>query len=257
MSDTKATPLNYAPPAMRLRPWLRRGLLLVWAALTVYLAHDKWGLGLRLQVRMLQTQRQALRFVQPPDQIVYGGDAVPYGAERQIADLDEALTDLAWWDQRQAPRSLWTDGMADGDHMFTELGSRLEEDFYVFLHERRAPMGEARLVGVRACAFDDTELGLEADVFSVAGPFERPKRLGAARIPFDVGTFTLSSSAPGTLRLFAPQPDPADASRFTFVYENGVERGTVEGRLKPDDSVEFTLLPGATPLTQPAAPVQP
>ena len=51
---------------------------------------------------------------------------------------------------------------------------------------------------------------------------------------------------PGTtaFRLFAGQPDPADASRFTIDYEVAGGRGTIEGRLTPDDRVTARIISG-------------
>jgi hypothetical protein len=41
------------------------------------------------------------------------------------------------------------------------------------------------------------------------------------------------------LRLFAGQPDPADAAHFTIAYDIDGQPGVVDGRLKDDDTVEL------------------
>ena len=46
------------------------------------------------------------------------------------------------------------------------------------------------------------------------------------------------------VRLYAVQPDPADESRFFFDYEVNGQRGTIEGRLQADDTVQWQVLSG-------------
>ena len=53
------------------------------------------------------------------------------------------------------------------------------------------------------------------------------------------------------VRLFNGQPDPADPSRFTIIYEVDGQRGSIEGRLNSDDTVRLRIVDG------PAKPVDP
>ena len=48
----------------------------------------------------------------------------------------------------------------------------------------------------------------------------------------------------GDLTLFAGQPDPADASHFTFDYQTPAGRGTIDGRIQPDDTIQFQATSG-------------
>lgn len=45
-------------------------------------------------------------------------------------------------------------------------------------------------------------------------------------------------------RIYAPQPDSADASRFTLAYETAEGRGEIEGKLQEDDTVTMRIVSG-------------
>ena len=75
MPDTKPAALNYAPPVLRTRAWLKRVMVLAWIGLTVYLLYDKWHPRVRIQLAMLDAQRTAARYVEPADRVVFEGDA--------------------------------------------------------------------------------------------------------------------------------------------------------------------------------------
>ena len=59
----------------------------------------------------------------------------------------------------------------------------------------------------------------------------------AAASPDSPGTLTIQYRK--QLRVFAGQPDPADASHFTFDYVLDGTPGTIDGWLKPDNSVRL------------------
>ena len=48
----------------------------------------------------------------------------------------------------------------------------------------------------------------------------------------------------GDLTFFAGQPDPADASHFTLDHQTPAGRGTIDGRLQPDDTIQFVATTG-------------
>lgn len=307
MSSTTPASLSYARPSLRFRPWIRRGLVLAWVVLTVYLLYDKWALRVRLQFQMLAAQRAAQRFAEPSDRVVSEGESeraialvatpgyrdptrdihfeedVTVGA---VSDVIEgpwdhywlAVRDLEWWDRRSEPPSrtragpsggggggakyrggfgsgggLFGDDSDDDHHDDWRLHPR--DEALVFLHERRAAPGNARLVAVTAYFYEDGSVRFGADVLSLAGLFARPERLRVARGPLASDERVVAViPVGGPVRLFAPQPDPTDPSRLTIPYESDGSRGAVEGRLKSDDTVEFKLLPGPAPATRPVRP---
>jgi hypothetical protein len=57
---------------------------------------------------------------------------------------------------------------------------------------------------------------------------------------------TLNQIPPGQLRLYWGQSDPADAARFTIRFESPATSGTIDCRLKPDDTVQFKVIPNPT-----------
>jgi hypothetical protein len=129
----------------------------------------------------------------------------------------------------------------------------------VFLHQRRAGAVE-RLVVVRAEWFSvggptgmlwDNEtdhLTFALDLFAPASWTGMPRELSRGNtIPQMV---LRPSGTSGVLRLYAGQADLADPARFTIDYETSEGRGTVEGRLHPDDTVTMRVLTG--PATRPA-----
>jgi hypothetical protein len=115
----------------------------------------------------------------------------------------------------------------------------------LFLHERRTRAGERRLIAVDAVSmiFPRT-LQLQANVFGPAiGMAPAQRKSAVVRVlnfPFDADE----------MRIYAGQPDPADASHFTMRYEIGNRHGLIDGWLRDDDTV--VIEPREQSPTQPA-----
>jgi hypothetical protein len=56
--------------------------------------------------------------------------------------------------------------------------------------------------------------------------------------------FNADSDSSSPLRLYAAKPNPLDRSRFTIDYERSEGRGTIEGHLRADDTVDLKILSG-------------
>ena len=278
-SDANPPRLEYAPPSLRTRLWLKRGLFAAWVALTFYLLYDKFHLRVRLQFRLMETQREAGRFVEPADRVVFEADRgrayallttmpgydnlkvegfdgdtpldvtvskMPGGAWREYM---LAVNDIAWWSRRNIPPSQPV--LRRGELL--PFGWVQAEPFVAFLHERRARGGEGRVVAVFGRVYVDGSIEFSATVMSRGTLLSSPKHVAPDWIPQG----PLVRPLGGPVRLFAPQPDAVDPSRFTIPYESGSGAGVVDGQLNLNDTVTFTVSPTTGPATRPAAPVQP
>lgn len=69
--DAAAPPvLGYGHAPARVRRWARRLLFLAWVAGTLWLAYDKWGVLVRLQVVFVYQQQRCLRYAASTDRVV-------------------------------------------------------------------------------------------------------------------------------------------------------------------------------------------
>ena len=115
------------------------------------------------------------------------------------------------------------------------IGQQIQTWGTLFLHERTTPTSKRRLL-----------VGVDIAGWSRGGPvvlFARVRTIAPAvpmRLPVqekvDHPSVHLSRTE-GTLRLFAGQPDPNDASHFTIDYVLGDQKGVIDGWLKEDGSV--------------------
>jgi hypothetical protein len=275
MSDAKPIALDYARGRLQWRPWLKRAVLLAWVALTAYFIYDKWALWGRLQYAMLRSQQACLQFAQAPNVTLYDNDpgrarALLQGGNYREPEIDwfsddnsprmlaastvpqgrwdqfmDRIYDLNWWNERKTPPSHGQGGFFGG--LFGgDKGLGPRDEFVVFLHERRSPSGETRLVSARAYLYHNGSIRFGADVWSVAGWFGRPRELTSATGPDMTTAAPAIGVPPGdgqSLRLLTPEVDPSDASRFTLPFEiAGKHAGVVEGRLLADDHVEFQVV---------------
>jgi hypothetical protein len=129
---------------------------------------------------------------------------------------------------------------------YAAAGGVMRSEGTVFLHERRTPAGERRLVGVDLLPFglpiglnltDPVEGRLEpwGRVFT-DGSFLRPpvEAFSPKQNPYRSWSLI---GPPDRLRVFAGQPDPNDPSHFTIDYEVHGVRHTLDGWLRDDDTV--------------------
>ncbi|MCY2953881.1 MAG: hypothetical protein NTU53_18210 [Planctomycetota bacterium] len=112
---------------------------------------------------------------------------------------------------------------------------------FCFVHGRRSTAGRARLVAVGfdrgAFIWDDPNpfWGCVKDVGLTVSRSYRPFQ--------KISTFWFTCDPQKKLQLFAGQPDPVDASRFTIGYEAGDTKGVIDGCLKDDDTIVLKLRP--------------
>lgn len=137
----------------------------------------------------------------------------------------------------------------------------LDDVGIVFLHQRRAVIGQDRIVLAEVAA---GQAGDEQQRVYLSTTVIRPDALGS---PQFVGRWwsnsptlqTLDRTRPldeqALLRVFAGQPDPVDASHFSAEYQIGDARGRIDGWLQADDSV--TLQIGIASATRPATSSSP
>ena len=113
------------------------------------------------------------------------------------------------------------------------------------MHERRAGLNRPRLTVAN---------------FNAQNPYNREAIRIWARIiadepvPNATGVIEISLTKQNRMRLYAGQPDPADASHFTIKYEIDHVPGTIDGWLQPDDTVKLQVRDGpAVSLSNPPA----
>ena len=113
----------------------------------------------------------------------------------------------------------------------------------VFLHARSRPDGTVRLIRVA----DEPLLGGPGLICWAMKPptvFNPAPNARSTIIPFPAGP-------PGEHpRLYAGQPDPNDASRFTIKCEYSDHSAIIRGTLCDDDTVSFDYVADASPTTQ-------
>lgn len=261
--DTAGRPLGYAArPAgrTRWRRWAVRAALVLVLGTVAALAwryHD----DVRARAELLYWQRQSMTFLLTPETVVYDehpdtvgalwaadqkSGAGNYEAEftgRWHKDEGESAADVRTVEYCRLPND--NIGFFGGLNGFAVCGSLL-------LHERRAEGGEARLVSVSPAVSwhsdgivsERTGLDFEVQVLRPATWFRRMEEM-------EYGSVSVIDSVPvprGRIRYYAGRPDPADESRFSFDYETPAGRGTIDGWLTGDDTIEFEVRDG--PLAQ-------
>ena len=134
----------------------------------------------------------------------------------------------------------------------------------IFLHERSSRGtggGKSRLVEV--CFYLQHD---DPRTFQEFLTIRRVSEMGpTASMPRQISVFSRFSSRfsyrlpledprdpPPNLRIYAGQADPADASHFTFDYEEWGQRDTVDGWLEADDTVTLRVRRSPVPPTAPA-----
>jgi hypothetical protein len=165
-----------------------------------------------------------VRNVVPPDKIVYEEDPVraeellkkPYYEPISGGEGACLLDELAW-------------KMVGVNHLGVAN---------VFLRERRAAGKETRIVSVRvgnrwSGPFRGVDLMWE--VFA-PGPGNPARNV--------THTYQLTLRGRDVLTLYAGQPDPADASRFTIRYRTRAGEGVLDGQLTAEDQVLFSIRDG-------------
>lgn len=113
-------------------------------------------------------------------------------------------------------------------------------EFTIFAHGLRLPSGEPRLLFVRLGWHPHKGylLQFNAEIFS-------PGTWSATSKGISSSLFCVRSPHQSAeLRLYAPQPDSSDPSRFTIAYELPEGSGVIEGQLMDTDAVEWKIVSG-------------
>lgn len=115
----------------------------------------------------------------------------------------------------------------------------------VFMHERGTADKPSRLVIVWGGWYSTLNgVELEAEVYETSH-FGMGRQLsGSTTNTRGTALRVRSPDKSPSFRLFAGQPDPKDASRFTIRYESSRGNGTIEGRITADESVMLRVLDG-------------
>jgi hypothetical protein len=210
---------------------------------------------------MLYWQRECLRYTQPADTIIYDED--PRSAAALLAHAQEytaypihrgngpngsvptvnaaaaqarCLTQFISLPPPNAP-NLCACGFGGGPVAVA------------FMHERISPAGHRRLVVVHYFPERDTFTAGFIEGYNYSTTAITPGTiLDAPTVAQRMYVIDVMSSwprLPPLVRMYAGQPDPADASHFTIRYQMWGQEDVLDGRLKDDDSV--TLTPRHTP----------
>jgi hypothetical protein len=226
--------LDYAPPV---RWWRRRrvaatllvSLLLVCGASVAW----RWGPWARDRITFLLAQQRCMNYAAPPNRVVItthveevetlASSDLPYRRLRRPASVNQGFDVMPYsWHTAEAwqnfPAGKWEPGPA-------------------FLHARRTPGGERRLIALELSVGGD-DLLIYCRNFKPAslrdnGDLSRGPRTirGIYRI------FGLNEP----IRVFAGQPDPNDASRFTIRCESGKQSAIIRGQVHDDGRVAMEV----------------
>ena len=205
-----APQLDYARPGPR--RWLRRAVILV-AVVAVAAVAIRWGRAWKEHAAILLDQRRCMNYRAPADQVVYD---TPRGADGIARAVKTCVSPPSW--------------------------SRFADNSYlsavVFLHARTSPSGNRRLVCLEA-----------APTLKHSAPSYRPIWSFRILVPHAlkgpaevlVSHFDEPFVMVVADRVYAGQADASDASHFTFEYENGGVRKTIDGWLLDDDTLKFSV----------------
>lgn len=225
-------PLDYGPrPGVTRRRWFRR-VTAAFVLITLLAgAGWRWGGPAFDRAKFLYRQRQCLRYAAPADRVVWEQWYPPPqagGGRPRLQFLGPPTPDAF-----QAVHERAT-------------GERLLLGSVVFMHERRSPAGDARLVVVERVPQRLIDIGgarlFRAWVVAPATWRAGPAVISSSRPNGFPSPVNCSGPFPEflPLRLFAGQPDPADPSHFTIAFESEGRPGVLDGWLRDGDKVELT-----------------
>ncbi len=226
---------SHAPKRRAVR-WIVLGLLV--AILLVPAAI--WGPRVLRQGVYLQKQRKCLNLRLPPTKTVYEQD--PALARKLLANATDYHAPQNQFFLVPQP-SWWSPPAYYRPPIFAEIGYlRGQAQGMAFCHERRTARGLGRLVVVWVAEVQIDDVGrtvfIQARIETPA-TWKPGSRLTRCTDNLFYGVRVYRQQ---TLRIFAGQPDDADASHFTIGYELDGKRGTIDGWLRnPGQRVHLTL----------------
>jgi hypothetical protein len=235
-TDPARAALEYAPGApIRRRRRIRRAVLF---CLVVAIASCGfiWGPTTWSRAKLLYHQRQCLRYTAPPDQVVFDSNPA------RVAQLSGDPNYVIWRGCAfRKPPGNWPPILAaatGGVRIGAPAGATL------FLHELKAG-GQSRLVMLeRTVAADESPYfiaGYDVQPHALIPATFRNPHVTELQFPMDIDV--IDGMGPHDIRIYAGQPDPADASHFTVRYESQGQTHTAHGYLRADGHVYLTRDP--------------
>jgi hypothetical protein len=248
--------------------WRVRALIVLLVASNVYFAYDKWGGGVTDKLKFLWAQRACEHFEWCQKQVVFEGNPtraaklLAEGTYDALSSGDGTGTMLAastaasnlydgFGPSHAAafPGGAYFGGSGGGIVVISQLR---EPRVLLFLHERRNPSGQPRIVAVTA------EVSLPSQKVELTSELIQPGTYGTPADyvrPTTGDRFDSLQLQPclvedhPALRLFGGQIDPKDPTRFTIDYEDWYGISTIEGVVGSDDSITMRTIrgPGAKP----------
>jgi hypothetical protein len=235
MPGLESPALDYAPGApIRRRRRIRRAIRACLALATTVAAFI-WGPTTWSRTKLLYHQRQCLTYVAPADEVVF--DSNPARVAQLAHDPNYLIARGCAF---RKPPAHWS-------AILTASGSRptASPTALIFLHELKAG-GVRRLVQFeRTAAADESPYFLPGyDVAThtmILATFGKPQ---VTEQQFPMVLDVLDTIGPHLdIRIYAGQPDPADASHFTVRYESQGRTHVAQGHLRPDGQVELKVNP--------------
>jgi hypothetical protein len=231
--------LNYAPPkSSEARRWLRRRAAPLAATIVAVVAAVWLGPRFARNVDLLRRQRAATAFVPPAGYVTSHSQYIRITSNQP----DAWGSFIAAAEIPAAPAAFLGElSGKDGRRRVVVIGAWIT-------HRPLLRSGSEPPPAADASAFD---VGLEQIMLSAhvlrPGTFTSPPAYARR----DRVAFAAAVPAGPEVRVFAGRRDPSDPSRFTIEYQSGSTRGVIEGRLRHDDSIGFTLLSGPATQTAP------
>jgi hypothetical protein len=181
------------------------------------------------QVRASYYERQCRAYTTPADQVMYAEDAAQTAARypQQPSRRYVPLSNRQPIASKAVIPPCWRD-------FLMVKGTSCNGNAILFLHERRSPAGNRALVAVEFNGWG----ALRAWQFCYH--IYRTNGSTFGYCPIDLR----HDIAPGSLKLFAGQPDQADSSHFTIGYAIGALPGVLDGWLQDDKSIRLQVRDG-------------
>lgn len=239
-------PLSYAPPPPGRRRRRARRVGLVLLAVGIAFAGWRWGPAARDRAGLLYWQHRCATYAPPADQIVYASGPTDVAALKP----DPAYVVQPFGPPTGAPVAARRppdcfDRYPPAEAM--AVSSSIPPGPVLFLHERRTPGGERRIVVVRL--YPVSWVPIVSHTIGPAGLWAGPTV--DPRPGISTAFFYTTDPTRHRLRIFAGQPDPADLSRFTIAYELDGQPGTVLGQLTDTPAGPAVVLTAPPPVNEP------
>ncbi len=250
------SPLNYAPAEeRRQRRLFRRFAIPVLIAFTL-LAAIFWGPDILRQVFYLRGQSRCMTFNFPAGQVVYtnapdeaatlqAGGYKPVASVLMQAFVQTPGVTMSAGAEMPPLADVGEDRIAlygNGFYRQSVPGAPMRTG--AFLHARSTPSGKQRLVSVvflekQSSPQEPRHLEINALVWRPAlwQPGARLQLVG-------LSTLVLSDLDRRRVHVFAGQPDPADATRFTLGYDVDGAPGVIDGALDDFDQAQLQVRTG-------------